>query len=57
MLYCDKDIDLCQKFSQMGVKVYSGMSFEGISRNCIRLNIPKDEQINSLIEIIQKMKL
>lgn len=57
MLYCDKNIDLCKKFAQKGVKVYSGSCFDGIGKNCIRLNLPIDKQIDSLINIIKTIKL
>lgn len=57
MLYCDEDIDLCQKFAEKGVKVYSGLSFEGLNRNCIRLNIPRDEQMDYLINIINAIEI
>lgn len=55
MLYCDEDIDLCEKFAENGVKVYSGLCFEGIDKNCVRLNMPKDEQMETLIKIIKKI--
>ncbi len=57
MLYCDKDIDLCKKFAQKGVKVYSGTCFDGIDKNCIRLNLPTDKQMDSLISIIRTIKI
>ena len=57
MLYCDKDVDLCKKFAEKGIKVYSGMSFEGLDKNCVRLNLPKEEQMDSLINIIKQIKL
>ena len=57
MLYCDEDIDLCQKFAEKGVKVYSGLSFEGLDKNCIRLNIPSDEQMDYLINIMNAIEL
>ena len=57
MLYCDEDIDLCQKLAENGVKVYSGLSFDGLGKNCIRLNLPKEEQMNFLIDIINKIKI
>ena len=55
MLYSDKDIDLCEKMQEYGIKVYSGESFENLGKRSIRLNIPADNQIEYLISVIRNI--
>lgn len=57
LLYSDNDIDLCQKFAEVGIKVYSGISFEGIERNSVRLNLPCEEKMEELLELIKKIEI
>ncbi|MEE0865935.1 MAG: aminotransferase class I/II-fold pyridoxal phosphate-dependent enzyme [Clostridia bacterium] len=57
LLYSDNDIDLCQKFAEYGIKVYSGNSFEGLGRNSVRLNLPCEEKMEKLLELIKKFEI
>ncbi len=55
LLYSDKDIDLCKEFAQKGIKVYSGLAFDGLNKNSVRLNLPGEEKIDELINIIKNI--
>lgn len=57
LLYSDKDIDLCQKFAEGGIKVYSGTSFETLGRNSIRLNLPSEEEMEELLNLIKNLDI
>lgn len=55
LLYSNKDIDLCKEFAKKGIKVYSGLAFEGLNKNSVRLNLPEEEKMEELISIIRQM--
>lgn len=55
LLYSNKDIDLCKEFVKKGIKVYSGLAFEGLNKNSVRLNLPEEEKMDELISIIRQM--
>lgn len=57
LLYTDLDVDLCKKFAEKGIKVYSGMSFDGIGQNSIRMNLPCDDKMDTLINAIKSLEL
>ncbi len=46
MLYCDnKEIDLSQQMEKVGLKVVSCEGYEGLGKNCIRLNLHADIEL------------
>ena len=55
LLYADADIDLCRIFADKGVKVYSGACFSGLGKNSIRLNLPNEEKMANLIDIVKNI--
>jgi len=57
LLYTDKDVDLCRKFAECGIKVYSGTSFETLGRNSIRLNLPCEEKMGELLDMIKNLDI
>ena len=57
LLYTEKNVDLSKIFIARGVKVYSGISFEGIDKRFVRLNIPTEEKMDDLIDIIKTLNL
>lgn len=56
MLYHKNDnVDLAHEFGKRGVGVISGDDFYGLTKNCVRLRVPKLEEMELLLEALKQI--
>lgn len=53
--HSDMAADLAQEFMKRGVKVYSGVDFETLNKNSVRLRIPEKKYLDRLLSVIKEI--